>query len=351
VEEAVEAVMQVGGPGAFYITVGRAISSSSDAAETLLRRRLVPLEGGKLWCFDIRGARHEMRGERKDVFRLECSDMKRMLQESKVAPAGVLVDLGVQLTGAEEKNIGLSYFEAVPLDGRFDPSRGVSAKTWLQNVSVNELTQVLMEGEDWLSNILAQRLAEAILARQAQFGPYRSTLELAEVICSVKGSDDRGMHPAKMTFQAIRSYLNKELSELRFTLTTALESLQLGGRLIVVTLRRKEATEVKKFLRNFEAPDLRYSSFVTPQRMVELFPLAATLVPYSCRQLCEPIRASVDQVTRNPRAKVALVHVLQKEARSLESCKKLGLIGLTPRPLSEQFKKPTVLPLSSGTSA
>ena len=68
-----------------------------------------------------------------------------MLQESKVAPAGVLVDLGVQLTGAEEKNIGLSYFEAVPLDGRFDPSRGVSAKTWLQNV-----TQVWMKfGFGW----------------------------------------------------------------------------------------------------------------------------------------------------------------------------------------------------------
>jgi len=45
----------------------------------------------------------------------------------------------------------------------------------------------------------------------SRFGPYRSTLELAEVICSVKGSDDRGMHPAKMTFQAIRSYLNKDM--------------------------------------------------------------------------------------------------------------------------------------------
>lgn len=44
-----------------------------------------------------------------------------------------------------------------------------------------------------------------------RFGPYRSTLELAEVICSVKGSDDRGMHPAKMTFQAIRSHLNKDM--------------------------------------------------------------------------------------------------------------------------------------------
>ena len=69
-----------------------------------------------------------------------------MLQESTVDPAGVLVDLGVQLTGAEEKNIGLSYFEAVTLDGRFDPSRGVSAKTWLQNVTQVESLSDLMEG-------------------------------------------------------------------------------------------------------------------------------------------------------------------------------------------------------------
>lgn len=67
------------GPGAFYITVGRAISSSSDAAETVLRRRLVPSEGGKLWCFDIRGARHETRGERKDVFRCKTKKQPRIL--------------------------------------------------------------------------------------------------------------------------------------------------------------------------------------------------------------------------------------------------------------------------------
>lgn len=64
------------GPGAFYITVGRAISPSSDAAETVLRRRLVPAEGGRLWCFDIRGARHE---ERKDVFRWKTKQTPRKL--------------------------------------------------------------------------------------------------------------------------------------------------------------------------------------------------------------------------------------------------------------------------------
>ena len=80
------------------------------------------------------------------VFGIFFKDMKRMLQESTVDPAGVLVDLGVQLTGAEEKNIGLSYFEACTLDGRFDPSRGVSAKTWLQNVTQVESLSDLMEG-------------------------------------------------------------------------------------------------------------------------------------------------------------------------------------------------------------
>ena len=46
-----------------------------------------------------------------------------------------------------------------------------------------------------------------------RLGPYRSTLELAEVICSVKGSDDRGFHPAKQAFQAMRRFLNQDTSD------------------------------------------------------------------------------------------------------------------------------------------
>lgn len=48
----------------------------------------------------------------------------------------------------------------------------------------------------------------------------------------------------------------------------------------------KAALKVKRFIREHEAPDFRFAEFVTPQRFCELFPLAATDLPYSCRQLC-----------------------------------------------------------------
>eukprot|EP00438_Fugacium_kawagutii_P025947 Skav207672 [mRNA] locus=scaffold1857:313240:327323:- [translate_table: standard] len=65
-----------------------------------------------------------------------------------------------------ERERGLSYYEAVPLDGRLDPSRGRPAREWLQQVTAAELAEVLQDGEGWSSPILAQRMAEAILHRQ-----------------------------------------------------------------------------------------------------------------------------------------------------------------------------------------
>ena len=66
---------------------------------------------------------------------------------------------------------------------------------------------------------------------------------------------------------------------------------------------------MKRFIREHEAPDLRFADFVSPRRFVELFPMSSSAWPYACRQLCEPIRASASEVARNPRAKVALLHV------------------------------------------
>ena len=59
--------------------------------------------------------------------------------------AGILLDLGAQMTAAEERDRGLSYYEAVPLDGRLNPWVGVPACVWLQQVSAAELGSVLQE--------------------------------------------------------------------------------------------------------------------------------------------------------------------------------------------------------------
>ena len=72
---------------------------------------------------------------------------------------------------------------------------------------------------------------------------------------------------------------------------------------------------MKRFLREHERPDLRYAAFVSPRRFVELFPLSGTRLPYACRQLCEPIRASKAEIARAPRAKVALLHVPRPQSK------------------------------------
>ncbi|CAE7939302.1 rsmH [Symbiodinium sp. KB8] len=338
--------MQFGGPHAVY--VDGSFGQGGHAAEIL--RRLAP--DGRLIAFDVdpRAGQLAMHMAALDT-RLDFHG-RRSSELGYVANygvAGIVLDLSPQMTAAEERARGLSFVEAVPLDGRIgrnsDGRQLKSAAVWLQTVSLSELAFVLQEyGEEWVSPLQAYRLAEAILHRQTDRGPYRSTLELADVCVAVKGLDDRGLHPAKLPFQAIRAFLNEELEELRKTLEVSLKSLQVGGRLVVLTTRRREATEVKRFIREFEAPDMRFAEFVTPQRFAELFPLAATDLPYACRQLCEPIRASALEVSRNPRAKAALLHVLQKEERPLGPCDELGVLGLVPRPLHQQFRKPTPLP-------
>ena len=342
--ETVEALMQFGGSHAVY--VDGSFGQGGHAAEIL--RRLAT--DGRLVAFDIDPRAQDVAAQmfaldnRLHFCRRPSSEMSLVLEGEIVA--GIVLDLSPQMNAAEERARGLSFLEAVPLDGRLARAgSGKSAAVWLQTVSISELAFVLQEyGEEWASPLLAYRLAEAILHRQSEKGPYRSTLELAEVCSTAKGLDDRGLHPAKLPFQAIRAYLNEELEELRRALESSLASLAIGGRLIVITTRRREATEVKRFLREHEAPDMRFAEFVTPQRFAELFPLAATKLPYSCRQLCEPIRASAHEVSRNPRAKAALLHVLHKEERPIAPCENFGVLGSLPRPLKQQFRKPTPLP-------
>ena len=198
VHETVEALMQFGGPHAVY--VDGSFGQGGHAAEIL--RRLAP--DGRLIAFDVdpRAGQLAMHMAALDT-RLDFHG-RRSSELGYVANygvAGIVLDLSPQMTAAEERARGLSFVEAVPLDGRIgrnsDGRQLKSAAVWLQTVSLSELAFVLQEyGEEWVSPLQAYRLAEAILHRQTDRGPYRSTLELADVCVAVKGLDDRGLHPA-----------------------------------------------------------------------------------------------------------------------------------------------------------
>merc|ERR1719253_1570125 len=116
-----------------------------------------------------------------------------------------------------------------------------------------------------------------------------------------------------------------------------MERLQPGGRCVVVTHKRSEATQIKRFIREHEEADPRFAGFVTAQRLGELYPLLTTMHPWSCRQSCEPFKPSVQECDRNPASRAALGHVMTKESRDPATSPALGTV---PRPEAEQFKRP-----------
>lgn len=60
----------------------------------------------------------------------------------------------------------------------------------------------------------------------------------------------KGIHPATLTFQAIRIYVNRELEDLRALLKGAPQVVKPGGRLVVISFHSLEDRMVKDALRD-----------------------------------------------------------------------------------------------------
>lgn len=158
--------------------------------------------------------------------------------------AGLLLDLGVSSPQLEVGERGFSYRVEGPLDMRMDPTRGQTVAKYLDSVSLQELSQLLREnGEHRFSS----RIARAILDGR----PYRSTVELAEVVKSAIPAAARrsGGHPATRVFQALRIKVNDELEKLQVALGKAFGLLLPGGRIVVLSYHSGEDSIVKSLFR------------------------------------------------------------------------------------------------------
>ncbi|MDH7478860.1 MAG: 16S rRNA (cytosine(1402)-N(4))-methyltransferase RsmH [Syntrophomonadaceae bacterium] len=159
---------------------------------------------------------------------------------------GVLLDLGVSSFQLDDAERGFSYWEDAGLDMRMDPQTEVSAAHLLNRASEQELTRILREyGEErW-----APRIAQFIVRRRQQ-APIDSTFQLVEIIKAAVPAAARrkGPHPARRTFQALRIAVNDELGALAEVLAAAIEVLNRGGRLVVISFHSLEDRIVKQKL-------------------------------------------------------------------------------------------------------
>ena len=211
---------------------------------------------------------------------------------------GMLFDLGVSSPQLEDAQRGFSFSRNGPLDMRMNPQAGISAATWLAQVSAAELTQVLFEfGEERFS----RRVAKAIIAAREQ-NAITSTAQLAAIVAAAIPTREAGKHPATRTFQALRIYINAELTELQAVLPQAVTALAGGGRLAVISFHSLEDRLVKRFMRE-------------QARGRELpldLPVMGEPEGITLRLLGKAQRPQAAEVAHNPRARSAVLRVAER---------------------------------------
>jgi 16S rRNA (cytosine1402-N4)-methyltransferase len=206
---------------------------------------------------------------------------------------GIVLDLGVSSPQLEDADRGFSFLRDGPLDMRMDPTVGITAAQWLARAGEQEIVRVLCEyGEERY----ARRVGRALVAARAQ-APIATTFRLATLVAQAIPQREPGQHPATRTFQAIRIVINNELEELRVCLESVPALLAPGGRLVVISFHSLEDRLVKRFIRGQARGD------IFPR---DLPVLQAQLRP-RMRGLSRPVRPSVAEIARNPRARSAVM--------------------------------------------
>jgi len=213
---------------------------------------------------------------------------------------GVLLDLGVSSPQLDDPARGFSFLNDGPLDMRMNPDAGISAAQFIATADVEEIARVFKEyGEERF----AKRMARAVVERRA-VKPFERTADLAAVLTEANPAWEKGKNPATRAFQGLRIHVNNELGDLERGLDAALESLAVGGRLVVISFHSLEDRIVKQFMRRHakgEADNL-------PRHL----PIIPKAFEPRLKLLGKPIFASDAEVKANPRSRSAVMRVAEK---------------------------------------
>lgn len=161
---------------------------------------------------------------------------------------GIMWDLGVSSHQLDDGDRGFSYSKEAPLDMRMDQSQTKSAYDVVNYYDERELTRII---RDYGEERFAQRIAAAICSKRSE-KPIETTVELADIVSGAIPAAQRmkeAQNPARRTFQAIRIEVNGELDAIAPSIEAAVERLNPGGRLAVITFHSLEDRIVKETFR------------------------------------------------------------------------------------------------------
>jgi len=175
------------------------------------------------------------------------SEIPEVLEELGLNLAdAVLLDLGVSSMQLDERDRGFAYSFDAPLDMRMDKSADLTAAVVLNEYAEADLADIFKSfGEERYAKLIAKQIVKV---RSAE--PFAMSKQLTDIIAKIvpfipgKSSG----HPAKRVFQALRIEVNSELEILAETIPAVIESLRIGGRVVVLSYQSLEDRIVKQAL-------------------------------------------------------------------------------------------------------
>lgn len=229
------------------------------------------------------------------------SELKKHIGQLKSSQGfdGILVDLGVSSMQLDRQERGFSFMRDGPLDMRMNQKGTITAadivNTWEER-ALNDL--FFQYGEEKQS-----RKAAYAICQERKIQPFETTLQLASCIEKNIKRIKFDIHPATKIFQALRIAVNGELDRLEAFLPQAIDVLNPGGRLAVITFHSLEDRIVKHRFAYY-ASDKESTSGIGGM-FLEKKPVVKILTR-------KPIEAGEEEVRRNPRSRSAKLRVIEK---------------------------------------
>ncbi|MDP3710625.1 MAG: 16S rRNA (cytosine(1402)-N(4))-methyltransferase RsmH [bacterium] len=218
--------------------------------------------------------------------------MEEMVEKQKLDNVdGILFDLGFGTHTLQDSGRGFSFQREEPLDMRYNPSAtSITASDVLNRYSEKDLEKIFKEyGEERFSWRIARGVVTARGNRKIE-----TTGQFVQIIKENVPARflRQKLHPATRVFQALRIFVNQELSNLRITLPQALNILKPGGKIIVISFHSLEDRLVKIFFK--EEKIKKELNIITPK----------------------PVTTSIEEIRGNPASSSAKLRAAIKIANN-----------------------------------
>lgn len=219
-------------------------------------------------------------------------NLKKILNGSGIDKVdGILLDLGLSSDQLGADNRGFSFQGAGYLDLRFNPASGrPTAAELLADSNEDQLNNIFFQyGEERLARPIAREIVNWRDKGQ-QVETADQLVKLVAKIYARRFKSRSVKNPATKVFQALRIAVNDEFASLEQTLPEAIDALKLGGRLAVISFHSGEDRIVKHFFRKMEQLDRPAIKVITKK----------------------PVRATGEEIEKNPRSRSAKLRVAEK---------------------------------------